>query len=97
MGLNGVVWHTTYSGKDFESMSAKFGVNLSGLKKKKTIWYQDADYKDVSGTATFNAKDTAEVTAALSKAGKIFSKIQSTTLKDIQKKTTTTTETINTK
>ena len=83
----GVVWHTTYSGKDFESMSAKFGVNLSGLKKKKTIWYQDADYKDVSGTATFNAKDTAEVTAALSKAGKIFSKIQSTTLKELENNT----------
>jgi hypothetical protein len=57
------------------------------LKRKKTIWYQDADYKDVSGTATFNAKDTAEVTAALSKAGKIFSKIQSTTLKELENNT----------
>ncbi len=83
----GVVWHTTYSGKDFESMKAKFGVNLGGLKKTKTVWYQDADYKDISGTATFSEKDTAEVTAALSRAGKIFQKIQGTTLRELEKNT----------
>lgn len=80
----GVVWHTTYTGKDFESMKASFGVNLKGLKKKPSIWYQDAEYKDLSGTATFSEKDTKEVTEALSKAGKIFQKISSSTLKQIE-------------
>lgn len=79
----GVVFHTTYTGKDFESMKASFGVKLKGLKKKKTVWYQDANYRDMSGTATFTSKDTEEVTASLSKAGKIFSKISSSVLKDI--------------
>jgi hypothetical protein len=66
----GVVFHTTYKGKDFESMKASFGVDLSKLKKKKSVWYQDADIKDLSGTATFTAKDTKEVTDALSKQEK---------------------------
>ena len=83
----GVVWHTTYSGKDFESMKASFGVNLSGLKKTKSVWYQDADYKDMSGTATFSDKDTKEVTASLSRAGKIFQKIAGTTLRELEKNT----------
>ena len=80
----GVVWHTTYKGKDFSSMKASFGVNLGGLKRKKSVWYQDAEYQDVSGTATLTKDDTAEVTEALSKAGKIFQKIKSTTLKELE-------------
>ena len=80
----GVVWHTTYKGKDFASMKASFGVNLKGLKQKPSVWYQDAEYKDVSGTATLTKVDTDEVTEALSKAGKIFQKIKSTTLTELE-------------
>jgi hypothetical protein len=83
----GVVWHTTYKGKDFASMKASFGVNLKGLKQKSSVWYQDADYKDVSGTATLTKVDTDEVTGALSKAGKIFQKIKSTTLTELENNT----------
>ena len=83
----GVVWHTTYTGKDFESMKASFGVKLGGLKKKPSVWYQDAEYRDMSGTATFSDKDTKEVTSALSRAGKIFQKIQGTTLRELEKNT----------
>ena len=82
----GVVWHTTYKGKDFASMKASYGVKLSGLKKKASVWYQDADYKDLSGTATLTAVDTKQVTDALSKAGKIFQKIRGTTLKELEGK-----------
>jgi hypothetical protein len=81
----GVVWHTTYTGKDFESMKASFGVKLGSLKKKKSVWYQDAEYQDMSGTVTFSDKDTKEVTEALSKAGKIFQKIAGTTLRELEK------------
>ena len=80
----GVVWHTTYKGKDFASMKASFGVNLKGLKQKPSVWYQDAEYKDDSGTATLTKVDTDEVTEALSKAGKIFQKIKSTTLTELE-------------
>ena len=83
----GVVWHTTYKGKDFSSMKASFGVNLKGLKKKASVWYQDAEYKDMSGTATLTKVDTDEVTEALSKAGKIFQKIKGTTLSELEKNT----------
>ena len=54
----GVVWHTTYTGSDLQSMKASFGVNISGLKKVSSIWMDDATYKDVSGKATFTEKET---------------------------------------
>lgn len=81
----GVVFHTTYEGDSFENMKAKFKVDLGKLKKTPSVWYQDADYKDVSGQATMTKEDTNTVNEALSKAGKIFQKIAGSTLRDIEK------------
>ena len=77
----GIVWHTTYSGDKLEDMTASFGVDISGLKKTPSIWMDDATYKDASGTATFNAKETESVTNILSQTGKTFQRINGPMLK----------------
>ena len=80
----GVVWHTRYRGDSFESMSASFGEEIaSGLKKVRSVWSVDATYKDVSGSASFTAKETEEVTAILSRAGKLFNTIKRETFNSI--------------
>jgi len=80
----GVVWHTTYRGDSLESMSASFGEEIATrLKKTKTVWSVDAMYKDVSGSANFNADETKEITELLSKAGKIFSGLKRSSLDGI--------------
>lgn len=80
----GVVWHTTYRGNSFESMSASFGEEIaSGLKQTSSVWSVDAMYRDVSGAATFTQAETDQVTAMLSKAGKIFSSMKRSTLDGI--------------
>lgn len=80
----GVVWHTTYRGNDFESMSASFGEEIaSGLKATKTVWSVDATFKDVSGTATFTEEETGEITGILSQAGKLFNGIKKETFNGI--------------
>ena len=79
----GIVWHTTYTGKDFMSMKATYGVNVSKFKSSVNIWSQDAMLRDVSG-ATMNKKETAEVTKHLSDAGKIFNKISGSTLRELE-------------
>jgi len=71
----GVVWHTTYSGSSLSDMKASFGANISGLKKSSKVWMDNAEYNDVSGTATFNAKDTMEMRRLMSRAGKVFQSI----------------------
>jgi len=77
----GVVWHTTYSGSTLQDMKASFGANIKGLSKPTSVWMDDATYKDASGTATMTAKETAEVTAHLSNAGKTFQRINAVRLK----------------
>jgi hypothetical protein len=80
----GVVWHTTYRGESFETMSASFGEEIATkFKKSKNVWAVDAMYKDVSGSATMTETETEQVTKILSDAGKIFSKLQRNTLEGI--------------
>jgi len=76
----GVVWHTTYNGKELQDMKASFGVNISGLKNVSSVWMDDATFKDVSGSATFTQSETDAITAELSTAGKTFQKINSSML-----------------
>jgi len=80
----GVVWHTTYTGSALESMSASFGVDTSKLKTVNSIWSISADLPDMSGLATFTANETKLLTKHLSNAGKVFQKIASGTLKEIE-------------
>ena len=77
----GVVWHTTYTGKELQDMKASFGVNISKLNNVSSVWQDDATFKDVSGSATMTQSETDEITSELSTAGKTFRKINSTLLK----------------
>jgi len=80
----GIIWHTQYEGSSFDKMKAKFSVNIKQqLKTSKDVWFDDATYRDVSGTATMTDTETAKVTAALSSAGKIFSGISAAMLNQI--------------
>jgi hypothetical protein len=81
----GIIWHTSYSGKSFETMKAEFGRDIVGkLKRTSDVWMDDATLKDVSGTATLTREDTLELNKNLSEAGKIFQKIASKSLKEIE-------------
>jgi hypothetical protein len=77
----GVVWHTTYTGDDFESMKATFAKPIvANLKKVATIWMDDATYKDVSGSATFTAAETTKFDAILAKADTVMKNLPHETL-----------------
>lgn len=80
----GVVWHTTYTGDSFENMRATFGEPIaSKFKKLPYVWVDDATYKDYSGSATFTAAETNEVTKVLSRVGSLFNSVAARTLNAI--------------
>jgi hypothetical protein len=77
----GIVWHTTYTGSSFETMKASFGKNIkSKLKASRNVWFDDATYRDVTGTATMTQTETDQVTKVLSRAGTLFQTIKPTIL-----------------
>jgi len=77
----GVVWHTTYKGKDFASMKASYGVKK--IPSSPAVWSQDAELSG-AGEATMNEKETKEVTGYLSTAGFLFNKVAGDTLRELE-------------
>jgi len=71
----GVVFHTAYEGKTFEEMRASYGVDVEAFKKTPKVWAVSAGVRDVGGRANLTAKETQQVTKALSDAGKILQSI----------------------
>lgn len=80
----GVVWHTTYTGATFESMTASFGKGIvEKFKTVPSIWMDDANYKDYSGTATFTQAETIKLDSIIDKADALVSSIQTPVLNGI--------------
>jgi hypothetical protein len=80
----GVVWHTTYTGKSFDMMTASFGQSIvSKFSHPPSVWMDDANYKDYSGTATFTKSETDRITAQLSTVGSLFQSMNAITLNAI--------------
>jgi hypothetical protein len=80
----GVVWHTTYTGSSFETMTASFGKSIvQHMRNSSTVWMDDANYKDYSGVATFTAAETTALNGILSKLGAKFQSMPSATLNAI--------------
>ena len=83
----GIVWHTTYKSSDpskgFASYRADYGVNVRALKQNKNVWSQDAMLRDLT-KVTMTKKETEEVNAYLTQAGKLFNEISGSTLRQLE-------------
>lgn len=87
----GIVFHTTYTGKTMADMKASFGADVGHLRPNKNVWFRDASFTDVSGTATFTKAESEAISAVLSQIRALFRQIDSQVLNKISA-----TETINT-
>ena len=65
----GIVWHTEYvGGPTLADTTAKFGFDSSVLGQAPGVWHRDAIIKDLSGTVTFTAGESADIMQAISVA-----------------------------
>ena len=78
----GIAWHTEYKGKDLNSIQARFGFDPSVLNKSVEIcsFGSKLSHKDTK----LRFIDIVRVNDNLHKIGKIFQKIESTTLKQLK-------------
>ena len=83
----GIVWHTTYIGKTFETMKASYGVDVSKFRNSSNVWSQDAMLRDMT-QFSMSASDTEEVNDLLSQAGRIFNQISGSTLRELERNQT---------
>lgn len=57
----GIIFHTTYTGDSWDSLSAEFGVNVSGFTQTKNVWFDDATYKDYTGVASLTPSENTKI------------------------------------
>jgi hypothetical protein len=72
----GIVFHTMYTGRDMQNLSASFG-SIKGFPKMPSIFVTDAVYKDESGTVTFNNSELSQVDSIIAMAEGSLSKCAS--------------------
>ncbi len=71
----GIVFHTTYKGsKDLQSYKASFGADVSRLRKSRSVWVDDAFFKNLSGTASLTSSESRELKGLIDKSKKAMSK-----------------------
>jgi len=64
----GIVLHTRYEGETLATSKAEFGIDLAGLKRNKDVWFDDALFKDVTGSVLMTADETAQAKQDLADA-----------------------------
>jgi hypothetical protein len=74
----GIVFHTTYSGKSIETLSATAGVRLP--KAPEGVWQIDADYKDMQGSASMTSTETRKIDRGMSNLGTHFRLVSKQTM-----------------
>ena len=84
----GIVFHTTYrtaGQEDLTDLKAEFGADINLWTSHRDIWAVNADFTDLSGSATFTEADTTKITRMLSELGKDFNKVNGRFLDNISK------------
>jgi len=80
----GIVFHTTYTGKSIQDMTASFGADVKKLKSVNSVWVDDADFKDMSGTATLTSSESTKINSIVRRA-KAALKTAKSFLNDIER------------
>ena len=56
----GIIFHTTYTGEVFADMTASGEADVQSLTQSSDVFFDNATYKDVSGSAKFTADETKQ-------------------------------------
>ena len=54
----GIIFHTSYTGETLADMNAQAGADVDGFSSSNDVFFDNATYKDVSGTAKFTDEET---------------------------------------
>ena len=83
----GIVWHTEYIGPTIADSQAKFGFDVSRLGNNAGVWHDDATIKDLSGTVTLTAQESAGIKDAILQADTYLKSIDAETFSFLEKGT----------
>ncbi len=71
----GIIFHTTYVGETLADMNASAGANIEEFSKNSSVFFDNASYKDVSGSAKFTDDETKIFLAEIDKLESLLSRV----------------------
>ena len=71
----GIVFHTAYEGDTMDTLSASFGVDVGEFGQDANVWYDDAYFKDFTGTATFKQQESLALKTAIKKIDQLVEQV----------------------
>ena len=71
----GIIFHTTYVGDTLEGMDAQGGADVNEFTKSADVFFDNASYKDVSGSAKFTKEETQTFLGELDKLESLLANI----------------------
>jgi hypothetical protein len=71
----GIIFHTTYTGESLADMNAQAGADVESFAQSSDVFFDNATYKDVSGSAKFTEDETKLFINEISKLESLLSKV----------------------
>mgnify|MGYP001269782094 FL=1 len=71
----GIIFHTTYAGETLADMTASGGADVSGFAKSNDVFFDNATYKDVSGSAKFTDEETKQFYNSIEKLEELLNTV----------------------
>ena len=71
----GIIFHTTYVGETLADMNAQAGADVESFQRSADVFFDNATYKDVSGSAKFTDDETKMFMNEIGKLESLLSKV----------------------
>ena len=71
----GIIFHTTYNGETLADMTASAGADVEAFKISPDVFFDNATYKDVSGSAKFTDEETTQFYNSIEKLEALLNNI----------------------
>ena len=71
----GIIFHTTYVGESLAEMNAQAGADVEAFAQSPDVFFDNASYKDVSGSAKFTDDETRLFVAEIDKLENLLTRV----------------------
>tara|TARA_Y100001937_G_scaffold14661_1_gene19809 strand:- start:1506 stop:2720 length:1215 start_codon:yes stop_codon:yes gene_type:complete len=71
----GIIFHTSYVGDSLADMNAQAGADVESFTQSADVFFDNATYKDVSGSAKFTDNETSSFLSEIDKLENLLSRI----------------------
>jgi hypothetical protein len=71
----GIIFHTNYTGDTIANLKAQYGADVAAFARSPDVWFDNATYKNVSGTANFTKEEQQQFTTGIAQLKSLLSKV----------------------